>query len=81
MSTVIDFATGKVLNNEDQFEIKKDVWVIRPKTKLEYLTLCKRFLPVQTYKEILVAIIDREFYINSHEYIRKIVDAYYNYPE
>ena len=52
------------------------VLVEHPQTCYEYLLLCKRFLPAEDYKQVLVAIMDIDYYNSSEPQIRDVVDRY-----
>ena len=50
-----------------------------PKTPIDYLFLCKRFLAVEDYEEVLLSIMDEEYYDAADVQIRAIVDTYNSY--
>jgi len=52
------------------------VFVEHPETCYEYLLLCKRFLTIEDYKEVLVAIMDIEYYNSAEKQIQEVVDRY-----
>ena len=52
------------------------VLVEHPQTCYEYLLLCKRFLSTEDYKQVLVAIMDIDYYNSSEPQIRNVVDRY-----
>jgi hypothetical protein len=53
--------------------------VQNPKSQEDYLALCKRFLVKEDYKDICVAILDNEHYLQLEPPLQKIVNAYYTY--
>jgi hypothetical protein len=53
--------------------------VQNPKCREDYLALCKRFLVEEDYKDICVAILDKEFYLQLETSLQKVVDAYYTH--
>ena len=52
------------------------VVVEHPETCYEYLLLCKRFLMEEDYKELLISIMDIEYYNSAEKQIKYIVDRY-----
>jgi hypothetical protein len=52
-----------------------------PKTPIDYLFLCKRFLTSEDYEEVLLSIMDEEYYDRADIQIRAIVDTYHNYKK
>ena len=55
--------------------------VICPKNREEYLDICKKFLHNDVYKEILLSIMDSEFYDVAESQIKKVVDSYFIFKE
>lgn len=51
------------------------------KTRREYLEKAKATLPHEDYEELLMAILDPEYYINGDHLIRRAVDDYYDLVE
>ena len=47
------------------------------RSKFEFLFICKETLVVEDYEEVLLCIMDEEYYKNSDDDIRHIVDMYY----
>jgi hypothetical protein len=58
----------------------KGVEVPEPRTKKEYLAICKSFLETEDYEEILCGIVDEEYYEAMEGALRRIVDSYYDFP-
>jgi hypothetical protein len=51
----------------------------RPRNRAQFLKLCKTTLLGDTYEEVLCSILDTDYYDFSSKYVKKIVDAYYEY--
>lgn len=58
----------------------KGIEVQEPRTKREYLSICKSFLEKEDYEEILCGIVDEEYYNEMEGALRRIVDSYYDFP-
>lgn len=56
-----------------------NVAVPNPKTGQEYLDLCKKFLTVEDYEEVLLCIMDESYYNDTDKAITDIVDCYYSF--
>lgn len=56
-----------------------DHWVIRPNTRDDYLKICKQTLQEDEYHDVLIGIMDSDYYNNSIDVpeIKKIVDCYF----
>lgn len=48
-----------------------------PKTRFDYLALCKQFLPEDKYRNVLCGICDKEIYDTLIPTLKKLVDNYY----
>lgn len=53
------------------------VQVDAPKTRFDYLDLCKQFLPENKYRDVLCGICDKEIYETLIPTLKKLVDNYY----
>ena len=71
--TVIKFPAREDIIVIDQIPVRK------PKNQKEYLFMCKDILNVQDYEEVLLAILDNDYYRDTDKEIQAIVDAYYSY--
>jgi hypothetical protein len=72
------------MNNVVQFPISKKVvsplrGVSPPKSRQEYLDICKKFLAIEDYEEMLLCVMDNDYYLDSDQVIRNLVDAYLNF--
>ena len=54
--------------------------VDEPKTRYDYLELCKTFLEPEDYEDVLCSIMDREHYNAMEKPIRNVVDSYFSFP-
>jgi hypothetical protein len=54
--------------------------VDEPKTRYDYLELCKQFLEPEDYEDVLCSIMDREHYLAMERPIRNVVDSYFSFP-
>ena len=54
--------------------------VDEPKTRYDYLELCKQFLEPEDYEDVLCSIMDREHYNAMERPIRNVVDSYFSFP-
>lgn len=50
-----------------------------PKSKLEYLMLCKKVLEPDDYRDLLCAIMDAEIYNESEDEIKRITEKYFSF--
>lgn len=81
---IIKFPSKKsvVLNDkDDKTKVIKGVEVKEPKTRIEYLDICKNFLDPFDYQDILCGIMDEEHYDTLEQKFRNIVDSYYQFPK
>ena len=51
--------------------------VALPKTRKEYLNICKKFLEPEDYQDVLCGILDDEHYDALEDCLRNVVDSYY----
>lgn len=71
MGIVCQFpAKGRVINGQ---------FFAQPKTRAEYLTVCKKLLSVPHYENLLMSILDQEYYTQADYSIQIVVNAYYNF--
>lgn len=56
-------------------------YIVRPLCREDYLKLCKIHLTKEDYEDLMMAILDKEYYQQMEEKgVRQIVDCYYTYP-
>jgi hypothetical protein len=53
--------------------------VQKPKYGYQYLFMCKDILDIHDYEEVLLAIMDEDYYQDADMQIRAMVDAYYTF--
>jgi hypothetical protein len=70
---VIQFPTIEGVVNIDGKPVQK------PKHGYQYLLMCKEILDIQDYEEVLLAIMDEEYYQTTDIEIRAMVDVYYTF--
>jgi len=83
MSNVIAFPT-RIVEVEEPFVLPPSnkytilgVEVEQPKNGIEYLAICKKFLERECYEEILLSIMDLEYFENADPQIKKLVNCYF----
>ena len=71
---------GKVVSITDRREIElfNGRLVTQPTTCVEYLFICKDHLTKEDYEEVLLSIMDEEYFKVADPEIQAIVDGYYN---
>ena len=74
---------GKVISIESRKEIElfNGRLVTQPTTGVEYLFLCKDHLTIEDYEEVLLSIMDEDFYKKADPQLRAIVDGYFNFDK
>ena len=53
--------------------------VKKPKTRDQYLKMCKRFLTEEDYADLCVCILDEDYYNMAESYIQDIVNSYFSF--
>lgn len=53
--------------------------VKEPETRQEYLYLCKQFLEIEDYQDILCGIMDKEHYDALENQLQKVIDSYFSF--
>jgi len=69
------------LNTRKEVEFLGDVEIQIPKTGVDYLFLCKQFLTIEDYEEVLLSIMDEEYYQKSEVQLQAIVDQYFSFEQ
>lgn len=64
---------------DDTVELNGTVYY-KPKTRNEYLAICKQELDVETYEELMCGILDKEYYDRCDPEIQGIIHSYYSFP-
>lgn len=79
-NNVISFDSFAKKNNTEKEMVEfLGMMIEKPKTRRDYLALCKMHLEVFCYEEVMCSILDQEYYERAEPQIRKIVDAYYSF--
>jgi hypothetical protein len=74
---------GKVVSIQDRREVEmfNGRLVKQPTTGVEYLFMCKETLTIDDYEEVLLAIMDEEYYQEADAQLKIIVDAYFRFDK
>ena len=75
MGNVVSFDTRK------EVELLNGRLVSQPSSKYEYLFLCKDNLSTDDYEEVLLSIMDNQYYNDSDPQIKAIVDTYFRFDK
>lgn len=72
---------GKVVSiqNRKEVEMFNGRLVTQPATGVEYLFLCKEHLTIEDYEEVLLSVMDEDYYQNAEPQLQAIVDAYFKF--
>ena len=84
MSNIIQFPNEKKMQHlQKAFSLSpklEHAFQHPPKTRDEYLKVCKNVLEIDDYKDILAGIMDIHIYTTLDTAYQKIIDCYYSYP-
>ena len=72
---VIQFPTRDGIVNIDGQPVQK------PKYGYQYLLMCKDILDVLDYEEVLLSIMDEDYYKDTDPEIQAMVDAYFTFDQ
>ena len=65
-----------------QFPSKNDNTAAqKPKYGYQYLFMCKEILDIHDYEQMLLSIMDEDYYQNADIEIRAMVDAYFTFEK
>ena len=74
---------GKVISITDRKEV--DILNVKivtlPKSGVDYLFLCKQFLTIDDYEEVLCCVLDKEYFDKAELSIQKIVKCYFSFAD
>jgi len=72
---------GKVVSFSDkkELDVLNGKVVTLPKSGVDYLFLCKQFLTIDDYEEVLCCILDQEYYNEAELQIQEIVKSYFSF--
>lgn len=70
---------GKVISIESRKEIElfNGRLVTQPTTGVEYLFILKEHLTIEDYEEVLLSIMDEDYYKKAEPQLQAIVDGYF----
>lgn len=89
-ANIIKFPTSKKkleLEAMETFNVSPNTSTINgipvenPKTAREYLEICKEFLEVEDYQDVLCGIMDDEHYDALEPKVQKIINCYYSFKK
>lgn len=74
---------GKIISLETRkpVELFNGRLVTQPTCSYEYLFSCKEHLTTEDYEEVLLSIMDRDYYKQADSQIQAIVDEYFNFDK
>jgi hypothetical protein len=74
---------GKVVSIWDRREVElfNGKLVTQPTTGVEYLFILKEHLTLEDYEEILLSIMDEEYYQKADKQLQAIADAYFSFDK
>ena len=52
-----------------------------PMSRIEYLAVCKKFLTMEDYRDILCCIMDDSFFHDMDPALKRIIDSYFSFPD
>jgi 2',3'-cyclic-nucleotide 2'-phosphodiesterase (5'-nucleotidase family) len=72
---------GKVvsISTRQEIELFNGRLVTQPTTGVQYLFVCKENLEIEDYEEVLLSIMDEDYYKKSDKQIQAIVDSYFSF--
>ena len=72
---------GKVvsISTRQEIELFNGRLVTQPTTGVEYLFTFKEHLEVEDYEEVLLSIMDEDYYKEADDHIRAVVDGYFSF--
>lgn len=74
-------STTSNIHHLDGFMEFQGCTIRKPQTRLDYIRICRRFMNEKDYVATMRAIFDTESYEQCGEFIQRVVDIYYSYPE
>jgi hypothetical protein len=75
MGNVISF------NNRQEVEMFNGKLVTQPTSGLEYLFICKEHLTTEDYEEVLLSIMDEDYYKVAEPQLQAIVNGYFSFDK
>lgn len=78
MGEVVSFQRTRTIEIHEDKGVIDGVEVPKPKTPYDYQMLVKQFLIRDDYEEVVLAIMDKEYYDDLDPPLKTIVDHYFN---
>jgi hypothetical protein len=75
MANVISF------QNRKEVELFNGRLITQPDSGVEYLFLCKEHLTIEDYEEVLLSIMDEDYYKKAEPQLQAIVDGYFKFDK
>jgi len=74
---------GKVfsITTRQEVELFNGRLVTQPTTGVEYLFILKEHLTIEDYEEVLLSIMDEEYYKKADYQLKAIVDSYFKFDK
>lgn len=74
---------GKVVSiiTRQEVELFNGRLVTQPTTGVEYLFILKEHLTIEDYEEVLLSIMDEDYYKKAEPQLQAIVDGYYRFDK
>jgi hypothetical protein len=74
---------GKVVSitTRQEVELFNGRLVTQPTTGVEYLFILKEHLTIEDYEEVLLSIMDEDYYNKSEPQLQAIVDGYFEFDK
>lgn len=69
------------IQNRKEVEIFNGKLVTQPNSGAEYLLICKEHLTLDDYEEVLLSIMDEDYYQKADKQLQAIVDAYFSFDK
>lgn len=78
MGEIVSFQRTRTIEIHEDKGVIDGVEVAKPDTAYDYQMLVKRFLVREDYEEVVLAIMDKEYYDDLDPALKNIVDHYFN---
>jgi hypothetical protein len=69
------------IHNRKEIEVFNGKVITQPTTGVEYLFICKDNLIVEDYEEVLLSIMDEEYFVKAEDQIKAIVNGYFAFDK
>jgi hypothetical protein len=78
MGEVVSFTRTRTIEYHEDTGTINGVAVPKPKTPYDYQLIMKQFLDRNDYEEVILGIMDREYYDDLDPVLKNLVDHYFN---